>query len=113
MPGPYEKFETAFETFQTELRQELHDELEALKDALGDRPSLASLTIPAEVVAIQRDLQTIQQKMDVMQRELHILTELQELVEKLLEKPNPLAFYEVILKVRSFPNISHHFYNNS
>ncbi len=29
MPGPYEKFETAFEAFQEQLRKEIHEELEA------------------------------------------------------------------------------------
>lgn len=34
MPGPYEKFETAFEAFQTSLRQEIHDESEAYQQKL-------------------------------------------------------------------------------
>src|SRR5690242_9540332 len=34
MPGPYEKFETAFEAFQEQLRQEIHDQFAAFREEL-------------------------------------------------------------------------------
>src|SRR6266567_1860832 len=88
MPGPYDKFQEAFETFQTELREELHGELERLRQPLAATPQVTQ-----EVPNLHDELAAFGEE---------LVREVQTLLMQIpQEKPNPLAFYETILRVRS------------